>query len=106
MLGQAVHQAHRRLFRRIRLESTPSRKGRYSRFYVVPALRRANHISFDFVAFGLDLDLLDELFEDPLKVYYSAGDIIRWSNVCTFALGIGSVGIDQHGAQDVQDGTQ
>ncbi|KAF9223486.1 terpenoid synthase [Gyrodon lividus] len=42
----------------------------------------ANHISFDFVAFGLGLDLPDELFENPafVKVYFAASDMIWWSN--------------------------
>ncbi|KAG8213078.1 hypothetical protein J3R82DRAFT_11472 [Butyriboletus roseoflavus] len=50
------------------LEAHLREKGDILDFASYPALRRnncANHISFDFVAFGLDLDLPDELFEDP-----------------------------------------
>ena len=76
------------------LEAHLRERGDILDFASYPALRRnnsANHISFDFVAFGLDLDLPDELFEDPgfLKVYYSAGDIIWWSNVCALAASMG-----------------
>lgn len=54
------------------------------------------------MAFRLDLDLPDELLEDPgfLKVYCSADDIIWWSSVCVLALSM-TVDTDQHDIQDV-----
>ncbi|KIJ66684.1 hypothetical protein HYDPIDRAFT_85809 [Hydnomerulius pinastri MD-312] len=67
------------------LEAELRDKGKILDLASYPALRRnnsANHISFDFAAFGLGFDFPDELFEDPtfVKVYFAASDMIWWSN--------------------------
>ncbi|KAH7906978.1 terpenoid synthase [Hygrophoropsis aurantiaca] len=60
-------------------------KGKILDLASYPTLRRnnsANHISFDFAEFGLEIDLPDELFQDTtfMQIYYAASDMIWWSN--------------------------
>ena len=84
------------------LEAELRDKGKILDLASYPALRRnnsANHISFDFAAFGLGFDFPDELFEDPtfVKVYFAASDMIWWSNVRVtfFCLSVLSLDVDQ-----------